>query len=200
MNDMHLVLHGLAIKKHAAAEAIAGTVGLDEPRVTALLREAVERGRVVEAHGRFTLAPLARAALAGEYSRHYAAVRGDPSFLTAYEAFEQVNATLKALITTWQTVDVGGERVANTHADAAYDQRIIDRLGDLHERADAVLVRLAAALPRLDGYRRKLMAALEKTEDGAIEWVSDARLESYHTVWFELHEDLLRVLGRSRAE
>ena len=32
------------------------------------------------------------------------------------------------------------------------------------------------------------------------EWVSDARLPSYHTLWFELHEDLLRILGRRRAE
>jgi hypothetical protein len=23
---------------------------------------------------------------------------------------------------------------------------------------------------------------------------------SYHTVWFELHEDLLRILGRERVE
>jgi hypothetical protein len=30
--------------------------------------------------------------------------------------------------------------------------------------------------------------------------VSDARTPSYHTVWFELHEDLLRVLDRERDE
>ncbi len=42
--------------------------------------------------------------------------------------------------------------------------------------------------------------ALERAEGGAIEWVSDARILSYHTVWFELHEDLLRILGRQRSE
>ena len=46
----------------------------------------------------------------------------------------------------------------------------------------------------------KLLAALEKAEDGAIEWVSDAKIESYHTLWFELHEDLLRLMGREREE
>jgi len=25
-------------------------------------------------------------------------------------------------------------------------------------------------------------------------------VDSYHTVWFELHEDLLRILGREREE
>jgi len=45
-----------------------------------------------------------------------------------------------------------------------------------------------------------LTAALERAEDGAIEWVSDVRIASYHTVWFEMHEDLLRALGRERVE
>ena len=45
-----------------------------------------------------------------------------------------------------------------------------------------------------------LLVALERAEDGAVEWVSDAKIASYHTVWFELHEDLLRMLGREREE
>jgi hypothetical protein len=45
-----------------------------------------------------------------------------------------------------------------------------------------------------------LGAALEKAEDGEIAWVSDAKIESYHTLWFELHEDLLRLMRRERAE
>ena len=60
--------------------------------------------------------------------------------------------------------------------------------------------RLAKGLPRLEHYRTGLLAALEKAEDGAIEWVSDARIESYHTLWFELHEELLRIVGRQRSE
>ena len=32
---------------------------------------------------------------------------------------------------------------------------------------------------------------------GLGEW---AKIDSYHTVWFELHEDLLRMLGREREE
>ena len=41
---------------------------------------------------------------------------------------------------------------------------------------------LAAALPRLSRYRDKLLAALEKAEDGAAEWVSAVKIDSYHTV------------------
>jgi hypothetical protein len=30
--------------------------------------------------------------------------------------------------------------------------------------------------------------------------VSSPKIESYHTLWFELHEDLLRLLGKRRSE
>ncbi|MCY4406706.1 MAG: hypothetical protein OXC15_10085, partial [Rhodospirillaceae bacterium] len=133
-------------------------------------------------------------------SRLFAAQRTDPAFIAAYERFEAINRDLKALMTAWQTIEIDGESVLNDHANKDYDDRLIDRLGALHERAEAILQQLSAGLPRLAIYARKLEAALEKAEDGAIEWVSGARIESYHTVWFELHEDLLRILGRTRQE
>jgi hypothetical protein len=55
-------------------------------------------------------------------------------------------------------------------------------------------------LPRFAYYRTRLLAALEKAEAGNIQWVSSPTIESYHTLWFELHEDLLRLLGRLRSE
>lgn len=199
-DELHLVLHGLAIKKHASAEAVAGLMGLDPGRAATLLAESVARGRALEAQGRFSLAPMARVALDASYSRHYDELRGSAEFAAQYEQFERVNASLKSLITDWQVVTVAGSRVNNDHSDPDYDARIIDRLGDLHEQAERTLSGLAAHLSRLSIYAHKLRAALERAEDGGIEWVSDARIESYHTVWFELHEDLLRMLGRTRAE
>lgn len=32
------------------------------------------------------------------------------------------------------------------------------------------------------------------------DYVGGVRCDSYHTVWFELHEDLLRILGATRHE
>jgi hypothetical protein len=200
MQEMHLVLHGLAIKKHADAAAVAGIVRLPVEKVAALLADAVKRGRVVEAGGRYLLAPAARMTLDGEYSRYYDGVRANADFVAAYEAFERINVELKQVITDWQTREIGGTRVPNDHSDPAHDRKIIDRLGDLHERADRCFAKLAAGLPRLQVWRDKLLAALEKAEDGAIEWVSDVKIESYHTAWFELHEDLLRIMGRTRSE
>jgi hypothetical protein len=155
---------------------------------------------VVEAKGKYSLQPMARIALESDYSRYCSDLRENPDFVRLYEDFEVVNHVLKALITDWQVTEIAGSRVANDHSNKDYDSRIIDRLGDLHERAERLLNQFAVHLPRLAIYRDKLLAALEKAEDGAIEWVSDARIESYHTLWFELHEDLLRMLGRTRVE
>jgi len=200
MDTTHLILHGLAIKKHAGAGDIAGLTGLSEADAQAGLERAVASGRACEADGRFLLTPLARVILESEYSLHYADAREDAAFLEAYEAFEAVNVPLKAIITEWQTMEVGGQRVANDHSDREHDHKVIDRLGDCHERADAIFACLEKGVPRLGHYRRRLLEALEKAEDGAIEWVSDARIESYHTLWFELHEELLRIVGRTRQE
>ena len=199
-STMHLVLHGLAIKKHAGPADLEGLTGLPSAAIGPLLVAAQASGRAIEAQGKYLLSPLARIALEADYSRRYADTRQDPAFMEAYEKFERVNVTLKALITDWQTIEIGGQRVANDHRDKDHDSRVIDRLGELHERADAILSRLATSLPRLCYYPRQLLVALEKAEDGAIEWVSDAKVESYHTLWFELHEDLLRIVGRTRNE
>lgn len=200
MNDNHLVMHGLAIKKHATPEDVAGVLGLDPETVRETLVKLVAAKRVVEAQGRYLLAPAARMLLDADYSRFYQDVRASADFQAGYAGFERLNVALKQLITDWQTIPVRGERVPNDHSDKAYDAKIIDRLGDLHERAEPVLEKLATVLPRMRIYLDKLGAALEKAERGAIGWVSDAKIESYHTVWFEMHEDLLRLMQRERSE
>jgi len=200
MNEAHLVMHGLAIKKHATPEAVAGILGMEVETVRTTLAQLVEGKRVVEAQGKYMLAPAARMALDSDYSRLYEEARGDSSFRDGYNEFERLNTTLKQLITEWQTIEVRGQRVPNDHGDTDHDDKIIDRLGELHERAEAALVKLARVLPRFSAYRDKLAAALERAEDGDIAWVSDAKIESYHTLWFELHEDLLRLMRREREE
>lgn len=200
IDTRHLVLHGLAVLKAAPAADIARRLGLAEDRVEAELARAEGAGRAVRAAGRWTLSPLARMALQADYSRVHADVRDDPAVRAANQDFEVLNHALKELMTDWQVVTIAGERVPNDHQDKAHDARIIDRLGSLHERSEPVLKRLEARIPTLAFYRLALLEALEKAEDGDIAWVSDVSCESYHTLWFELHEELIRILGGSRTD
>ena len=155
MTDTYLVLHGLAIKKHADAAAVAAAVGLAENEVRIVLDDAVAKGRVARSGEGYTLLPTARVALDGAYSRLYAAQRADAAFAAAYERFETINRELKALMTAWQTIEIDGESVLNDHTNKDYDDRLIDRLGGFHERAEAILRQLGNGLPRLAIYAEK---------------------------------------------
>ncbi|MSR14079.1 MAG: hypothetical protein EXR86_05815 [Gammaproteobacteria bacterium] len=197
---LHLVMHGVAVRKHSSAEGIAAIAGLDLAQIASTLASAAAGGRVTEIDGKFLLTPAGFLILNGEYSRFYGLLRANTVFASAYDRFEVVNRDLKQIITDWQTIEVGGRRLPNGHTDREYDAKVIDRLGTLHERFDPILAQLVGAVPRLDYYQAALITALNKAEDGDSAWVSEVKIPSYHTVWFELHEDLLRLLGRDREE
>jgi hypothetical protein len=202
MTDLDLLaLHGLAVKKAGGPDAVAAILGADEAGVATALEGAVEAGRAAGAKGTFMVAPAGREWLDERYPEVFAEFRANPAATETYERFERINRKLLELFTDWQMVPAaGGERVANDHTDADYDAGIVDRLGDQHERAEKVLDSFAELEPRLSIYKDRLDAAYDKVLAGDHDWVSAVRIDSYHTVWFELHEDLLRMLGREREE
>jgi hypothetical protein len=57
---------------------------------------------------------------------------------------------------------------------------------------------LTRAVVRFADYRARLRAARRRVDDGESEWLTSPRIDSYHTVWMQLHEDLLLALGRDR--
>ncbi|HUC00927.1 MAG TPA: hypothetical protein VMS11_13985 [Solirubrobacterales bacterium] len=195
-----LALHGLAVKKAGSPAAVAAVLGAEEAEIEAALEAAVAAGRAAGAKGTFMVAPAGREWLDGQYPVVYAEFRQDPAATETYERFERINRELLSLFTDWQMMPAGGERVPNDHSDSDYDAGIIDRLGAQHERAEKVLDGFAALDPRLGVHKQRLDDAYDKVLAGEIDWVSGARIDSYHTVWFELHEDLLRMLGREREE
>jgi len=200
MTPEHLVLHGIAIKRHATTEDVSNLVGLDLITTESIIQTAIKSGRVLEFGEKVALTPAATMILNSEYSKLYTPFREKEDFLRAIDEFEKLNNELKSLITSWQIKKIGGEEVPNDHSDREYDSKIIARLGDLHEKFENIIDKLSSDIGRLNIYKKKLLKALEKAEDGDIQWVSDAKIESYHTIWFELHEDLLRICGRDREE
>ena len=200
MMDKFQAMHGLAIKKFGTAAAVADALNGAESDVQAGLDLAVSEGLAMAAKGAFMLTPKGQQALAAEYPMQFVSLRANATFAAGYGKFELINNELKQLITDWQTMVVAGEIVPNDHSNAEYDEKIISKLGDVHERAEPMLAGLAAVLPRLSRYTTRLSAALDKAESGEINFVSGAKIDSYHTVWFELHEDLLRILDRKRDD
>lgn len=195
-----LVLHGLAVKKAGTAEDVSTVLGEDVVTVQQALDGAQSQGDVVGAKGMFMPTSSGRARLEGAYGEAFSEVRDDEEFTSAADRFETVNRKLLALLTRWQSVPRAGTTVPNDHSDPAYDTAIIDELGELHERAEKVLVLLSSRIPRYAAYQRRLDGAYDAALSGALDFVSGVKVDSYHTIWHELHEDLLRVLGRTRQE
>jgi len=200
MIEMHDVLHAIAIKKHTATATLADVLGSSPDTLAPILDRAVATGRAAEAQAKYMLTPAGHMILEGQYGARYAALRDDAGFIAAYDQFELINTELKQVITDWQVVDIGGKQIANDHGDPDYDGKIIDRIAGIHERMEKILQTFAKSSERFSRYAAKLEAALDRAEDGEHTWVSDATIESYHTVWFEMHEDLLRMLDRQRDE
>ncbi|MEE2853015.1 MAG: MarR family transcriptional regulator [Actinomycetota bacterium] len=117
----------------------------------------------------------------------------------AYDDFRVVNTDFKRLVTDWQ-LKGGPDGVPNAHDDADYDAAVLARLDDVHARTMPIIAAAAAQLPRLSTYATKLAAALDKVRAGETTWLTRPLIDSYHTVWFELHEELIVATGRTREE
>jgi hypothetical protein len=115
----------------------------------------------------------------------------------AYERFLPLNRELVRICHDWQ-LRPGG--TPNDHRDARYDWGVVDRLRALDERAAPVVSRAGRAHARFTTYRARLRHALGRVEDGDRDWMASPRLDSYHTVWMQFHEDVLLALGADRGD
>ena len=170
---------------------LRGVVELEESETVSLLIDdgfvaRSARGIRITAEGRVTDAAWARLPAGGEEER---VVR------RAYERFLPLNRELLQVCSDWQ-VQPGGN--PNDHRDPRYDWSVIDRLHALDERIGPVASRVGRTIERFAAYRPRLRAALARVDEGETEWLTSPRLDSYHTVWMQLHEDLLLALGADR--
>jgi hypothetical protein len=162
----------------------------DDDRVEILL----SAGFAIRRAARLAITPQGRAA-------HRVWARCEPNseieerVRRAFERFLVLNTELLQVCSDWQ-VKPGG--IHNDHRDSEYDWAMVDRLITLDERAGAVARHAGTAVARLAAYRARLRAARNLVEDGKHEWFTSPRIDSYHTVWMQWHEDLLLTLGLER--
>ena len=195
-----LVLHGLRLKGFAEAADVAALVGLEPAEVTRQLEQLKADDLVLYREGRLTgwaLTPAGRKTQEQLLAHELAACGARDAVFDAYKRFLDLNNDLLGICTAWQMKD---EATINDHADAAYDAGVIDQLHELHGKVEPIISDLEATLDRYCGYRARFDASLAKLRSGEAEWFTKPLIDSYHTVWFQLHEDLLNTLGIERSQ
>ena len=73
-------------------------------------------------------------------------------------------------------------------------------LQDILERVSTTITRTSEHLPRFAGYPPRMKTALDRVLEGENEYLTSPKVESFHNVWMECHEDYLLTLGISREE
>jgi hypothetical protein len=194
-------LMALRVQGICGPERAAAATGSDEDAASTCLCRLVSSELAVERTGRvagFTLTPAGHEALdallAGEGLRTCAPLHD------CYERFLQLNPRVLKLSSEWQVRSDGGVEVPNDHSDEAYDTAVIDRLIELHGRTRGCLKLIAECAPRFATYAPRLDACVDRLCSGDRAGFTAPLAESYHTVWFELHQDLLLTLGLEREE
>jgi hypothetical protein len=198
-----LVMHGLRLKGFGEAAAISEAVDVSEAVAKPVLDELVAEGLATYRDGRlsgFSLTKDGRARHAELLSAELDRAGVRPAVEQAYRRFLQLNVDLLTICTAWQLRDDGeGEAIVNDHSDATYDAGVVERLGALHAGVLPICADLAAGLDRFAGYEPRLTYALGQVRGGDGDWFTKPMIASYHTVWFEMHEDLLSTLSIERG-
>jgi pyruvate,water dikinase len=189
------VLQVIRCKGAVNTEQIAAALGM-EPSDAATVLDAVIASGVAERRPRGTrLTKPGRARLVQLLAAERDRI--NPNAMdVAYTEFTPINGDFKSLVTRWQQRD--GD--PNDHSDAAYDGAILRELELVHDRLMPVLKLAAEALPRLQHYPPRFVKALNHIRAGEHNWFLRPVIDSYHTVWFELHEDLIGACGLTRLD
>ena len=194
------VLHALRTKGMAEVEAVVRATGLSVGEVGAVLDELGERGWVRYRDGKrakgWMLLGDGRAEGERLVADEIEASGLRSRVFELYQSFLVLDPELKAACTDFQ---VRADQTLNDHTDPDYDAAVIARLGEINRRVQPVVAELAEAFDRFGHYGPRLEAALDRVLAGDINWFTKPSLDSYHEVWFELHEDLLVTLGIDRA-
>lgn len=181
------VVHTLRCTGATGLADLADAAGLSPDDAESALIDAALAGLVTYERGEFggwRLTAEGKAADDVAVAAELAATGARPAVERTFTGFLELNPELLDLCTAWQLGT----------ADRA---RVLERFADLHARCVVVLEPAAGALPRFDRHRTGLTAALARARGGDTAYLTD-RVDSYHTRWFRLHEDLLVTLGIPR--
>ena len=197
-----LVLHALRLKSLADAAEVSELFGTELEMSAGILRRGENAGLLRRHEGvraGWMLTDEGRDYAQGLLAKEVAASGSSLLVEDAYQRFLSLNQGFLQLCTDWQVSDLDAG-VLNDHTDAEHDAAIVARLSEFHRQVIEICDDLTGALTRFGRYRPALTRAHDRVLGADTDWFTKPTIESYHTLWFELHEDLLATLGIERAK
>ena len=197
-----IVLHALRCVGVAGADRVTTAAGMSRDQTVQRLQDLASRRLAALDPGPFggwSLTELGRSTAQEWLEAELDLTDARTGVQRSYESFLGLNPQLLQICTDWQMRRLGSAHVVNDHTDADYDNAVLSRLIQVDDSVQHLCRNLSTRLSRFSGYGPRLGSALDRSLAGATEHVSDS-LDSYHSVWFQLHEDLLVTLGISRGD
>lgn len=189
-----LVLQAIRFKGRTTVEGILAATRLEDASIDTELATLIDAKYVVErSNGKLSLAAEGKSHLFALLDGERATLNPD-AIEDAYARFLPMNGEFKQVVTDWQQRD--GR--PNDHDDPSYDEGVLIRLEAVDESLRDLLGDIVAEVPRLSTFQHRFSDAIGRIRAGDTKWFVHPLYESYHTLWFELHEELILLAGRSR--
>ena len=191
------VARALALLGFASIDRLAAALVSDAAKVRDAI-DALPPGHVNATPRGLRITPPGRLWLQAHLDSERAGIDGAATD-RLYLRFMQHDDRFKRLITDWQMRTIDGRQVLNDHADAAYDASVRERLCGFHREAKSLIEEICVTASRLKPFSSRFARAAAAAAAGDGSMIASPLKDSYHTVWFELHEELMHLSGRSRA-
>ncbi|MCH2172086.1 hypothetical protein MK489_14970 [Myxococcota bacterium] len=180
-----LWLQALRLKGRSQGSDLAAALGQSEEEAAVALESLESEGLVIRGDGFYGLSEGGNLLRIAALDAERASV--DTELLEGlYAEFLRVDADFKRLVTRVQLGDVSLEELSRD-------------LTEHHELFRALVLRFTNLVPRLERYGPRFDSAFEYLRAGDRRYLASPLVESYHSLWFEFHEELIQMTGRTRA-
>jgi pyruvate,orthophosphate dikinase len=180
------VLRLVVLRSRTDVDAIAGALGARPSAVDSSIRHLVDAGLLVAQGPSLAATAAGRDRITADVAA--VAARHGPQFAELLDRFERPDRELKQVVTDHQ--------LTPDRPDGAALRRIHETVAS---EATAIISAAAALVPRLERYGARLDAAVRQLASGDVRYLAHPAVDSVHTIWFELHEELIRLAGTDRA-
>ena len=193
---MLLTLHAVRLLGFADTDPIAERFGQNRPDVERSLIDAGANGWALRSAFAGTRGWSLTVAGRAENERLLAEELTDAGGHTAVSGVHSDFASLNTVVVE-ACSKIQLQWLADGHRPDGIDEQTRQTFAQALTSLRGLEARLTAVLPRFTGYANRLELALTNAATEAA-WLTATDRDSFHRIWFELHEDLIATLGIQR--